>query len=127
VTVVATMVLAAIYFAGSAVLGSAMLFPLAIGAACVGYGVLTAHSKSFMPPALVGRGVTLMNFFSIGGVALMQMITGALVTATADPADPVRAYHYLFGFYALVLAAALAVYLFSRDARPRGSDRPAAL
>jgi len=100
---------------------------VAIGAACVGYGVLTAHSKSFMPPALIGRGVTLMNFFSIGGVALMQMLTGALVTTTADPADPVRAYHYLFGFYALMLAAALAIYLFSRDARPRGPDRPEGL
>ena len=35
VTVVATMVLAAIFFAGTAVLESMMLYPLAIGAACV--------------------------------------------------------------------------------------------
>ncbi|MCT8973043.1 sodium-translocating pyrophosphatase [Microbaculum marinisediminis] len=35
VTVVATMVLASIFFAGSAVLGASMLYPLAIGAACV--------------------------------------------------------------------------------------------
>ncbi|MCF3936357.1 sodium-translocating pyrophosphatase [Acuticoccus sp. M5D2P5] len=35
VTVVATMVLAAIYFAGTATLGAAMLYPLAIGGVCV--------------------------------------------------------------------------------------------
>ncbi len=35
VTVVATMVLASIFFAGTAALGPTMLFPLAIGAACV--------------------------------------------------------------------------------------------
>ena len=35
VTVVATMVLAAIYFTGQAVVGSLMVYPLAIGAACV--------------------------------------------------------------------------------------------
>jgi K(+)-stimulated pyrophosphate-energized sodium pump len=35
VTIVATMVLAAIFFAGSALVGQAMLYPLAIGAACV--------------------------------------------------------------------------------------------
>ncbi|WP_306048773.1 MFS transporter [Oceaniradius stylonematis] len=90
-----------------------------IGAACVGYGVMTAHAKSFIPPALIGRGVTLMNFFSIGGVALMQFLTGSIVTATADPAAPETAYQWLFGFYALTLALALAVYLFSRDARLR--------
>ena len=80
---------------------------------------MTAHAKSFIPPALIGRGVTLMNFFSIGGVALMQFLTGTIVTVTADPAAPETAYQWLFGFYALTLALALAVYLFSRDARPR--------
>lgn len=92
-----------------------------IGAAGVGYGVMTAHAKSFFPPALIGRGVTLMNFFSIGGVALMQVVTGRLVTMTADPAAPEAAYQSLFGFYALTLALALAIYLFSRDAKPQHS------
>ena len=91
---------------------------VAIGAGGVGYGVMTAHAKSFIPPALIGRGVTLMNFLSIGGVALMQVATGALVTGTADPAAPQAAYQTLYWFYALVLGLALAVYLFSRDARP---------
>ena len=66
--------------------------------------------------------MTLLNFFSIGGVALMQFLTGALVTATTDPADPANAYHALFAFYAVVFALALFVYLRSTDAPPRPVD-----
>lgn len=111
----ALMVLAAMPSGG---LWLATIVFVVIGAAGTGYGVMTAHAKSFLPPALVGRGVTLMNFFSIGGVAVMQVLTGALVTATADPGAPATAYQWLFGFYALTLGAALAIYLFSRDAKP---------
>jgi K(+)-stimulated pyrophosphate-energized sodium pump len=35
VTIVATMVLAAIFFAGSPILETMLLYPLAIGAACI--------------------------------------------------------------------------------------------
>lgn len=95
---------------------------IAIGAAGVGYGVMTAHAKAFIPPALTGRGVTLLNFFSIGGVALMQFLTGALVTVTTDPADPERAYHMLFAFYAVVFVVALLIYSRSTDAPPRAAS-----
>lgn len=89
-----------------------------IGLCGVGYGVIMAHAKAFFPPELTGRGVTLLNFFSIGGVAVLQMATGAVVTTYHDPANPVIAYQALFGFYAVVIAVALAVYAFSRDAKP---------
>lgn len=91
-----------------------------IGAAGVGYGVIAAHAKSFVPTAFLGRGVTLINFFSIGGAALMQLASGGVLTASLDPADPVGGYRMLFGFYALAVAVPLAIYLFSRDARPNG-------
>lgn len=89
-----------------------------IGICGMGYGMLMAHARAFLPPHLTGRGVTLMNFFSIGGVALMQFSTGGIVTATAVPGEPAAAYGPLFAFYAATLGLALAVYLFSRDARP---------
>jgi sugar phosphate permease len=82
------------------------------------YGLLMAHARAFLPPHLVGRGVTLMNFFSIGGVGAMQFATGAVVTASLAPGDPVTGYEALFGFYALCLGASIAAYLFSRDAPP---------
>jgi hypothetical protein len=77
-----------------------------------------AHARAFMPPHLVGRGVTLMNFFSIGGTGAMQFATGAVVTANAVPGEPAAAYSALFAFYAAILGITLAIYLFSRDAKP---------
>jgi len=62
--------------------------------------------------------MTLMNFFSIGGAAAMQFATGAVVTASTVPGEPAAAYGTLFGFYALMLGLAVAIYLFSRDAKP---------
>ncbi len=82
------------------------------------YGLLMAHGRAFLPGHLTGRGVTLLNFFSIGGVGLMQFATGAVVTANAVPGDPVAAYGALFWFYAGMLLLSLAIYLAARDARP---------
>lgn len=82
------------------------------------YGLLMAHARAFLPPHLVGRGVTLMNFFSIGGVGAMQFATGAVVTANVVPGDPTAAYAALFWFYVLMLGVALIIYLWARDARP---------
>jgi MFS family permease len=92
-----------------------------IGLAGGAYGLLMAHARAFFPPHLVGRGVTLMNFFTIGGVGIMQFATGAVVSAAADPHDPAAPYAALFGFYFALLTVALAVYLLSRDAKP---ERP---
>ncbi|MEQ1953640.1 MFS transporter [Mesorhizobium yinganensis] len=89
-----------------------------VGLAGGNYGLLMAHSRAFLPPHLIGRGVTLMNFFSIGGAGVMQFATGAVVTHSIDPGDPAAAYSALFLFIALVLAVALVIYLFSRDAKP---------
>lgn len=82
------------------------------------YGLLMAHARAFLPDHLTGRGVTLMNFFSIGGVGAMQFATGAVVTAATVPGDASAGYAALFGFYALMLALSLAVFLFARDAPP---------
>ena len=34
------------------------------------------------------------------------------------PGDPVQAYVALFGFYAVLMAGALLIFLFAKDARP---------
>lgn len=89
-----------------------------IGVTGMGYGMLMAHARAFVPAHLTGRGVTLMNFFSIGGVGAMQFATGGVVSAGAVPGEPTIAYVALFAFYAALLGMALLIYLFSRDARP---------
>lgn len=92
-----------------------------IGLAGGAYGLLMAHARAFFPQHLVGRGVTLMNFFTIGGVGIMQFATGAVVSSAADAHDPAGPYVALFGFYAAMLGLALAIYLLSRDAKPERS------
>lgn len=97
---------------------SATVLFVVIGVTGMSYGMLMAHARAFLPPHLTGRGVTLMNFFSIGGVGVMQFATGGVVTAATVPGEPAMAYQALFVFYAATLSLALAIYLFSRDARP---------
>lgn len=97
---------------------TATLMLMVIGLAGGSYGLLMAHARAFVPARLTGRGVTLMNFFAIGGVGVFQFATGGVVTQATVAGDPAAAYGALFQFYAVVLAAALAIYLFARDARP---------
>jgi MFS family permease len=88
----------------------------ALGAFGMTYGVLMAHGRSFVPDHLLGRGITLLNVLFIGGAGVLQPVSGAVMTARAGlpPADAYASLHTAFG---LLLLAALAVYLFSRETR----------
>lgn len=78
------------------------------------FPITVAHGRAFVPPHLIGRGVTLLNLFGIAAAGLMQQATGWIFAAT--PASPVTApYAALFGFIALWLAVGLVVYAFARD------------
>lgn len=85
-----------------------------LGFAGASFPMVIAHGRAFIPPHLTGRGVTLLNLFGIAPVGLLQLATGRIHAAT--PADPASApYSAIFGFIALMLAAGLVVYAFSRD------------
>ena len=116
--VVLTAALLFLYFVPAPGIGVSTLFLVIIGLSGASYGLLVAHGRAFLPPHLTGRGITLLNFFSIGAVGLMQFATGAVVSATTVPTDPTAAYSALFGFYALAMAASLVAYLWARDAKP---------
>src|SRR5690606_6176947 len=90
------------------------------------YGVLLAHGKAFMPSHLTGRGATLLNFFSIGGVGLTQFVSAGIFSVAAVPEDPAWGYQVLFASFAFVLIIGLVVYLFAEDARPVRQDVSAA-
>jgi len=85
-----------------------------IGFLGASFPVIMAHGRAFVPPHLVGRGVTLLNLFGIGGVGIAQFATGRIHAATGGvyPAAP---YTAIFGFFALTLAIGCVIYLFSRD------------
>ncbi|MBY0364097.1 MAG: sodium-translocating pyrophosphatase [Phreatobacter sp.] len=81
VTVVATMVLAAIFFAGTPALESALIYPLAICAVCIVTSIAgTFFVKLGANNSIMGalyKGLIMTGVLSIGGLALAtQLVTG---------------------------------------------------
>jgi hypothetical protein len=75
-----------------------------------------AHGRAFLPPHLVGRGVTLVNLCGIGGAGVAQLITGGIFASAGRAAErPEAAFQPVFLYYAVALAAGLIVYLFVTD------------
>lgn len=106
---VCLLVLAAFPLAGF--WATAVLFA---GVGCFGasFPLLMAHGRSFVPPHLLGRGVTLLNLFVIGGAGVMQLASGAVHRAGSGG---VASYQLLLLFFAVPLVAGLVIYLFSTD------------
>ncbi len=88
----------------------------AIGFFGAGYPVLMAHGRSFLPAHLIGRGVTLLNLFSIGGVGVAQFASGRVYRAALPGDAPQDPYVAVFVMFSVALAVGCAAYLFSRDA-----------
>ncbi len=82
------------------------------------YAVQMAHGKAFVPAHLTGRGVTLLNFCSIGGAGIFQWLSGPVVEAYAIEGVPEAQYEALFIFYAVLVAIAIFAYSFAKDAKP---------
>jgi predicted MFS family arabinose efflux permease len=78
------------------------------------FPMVMAHGRAFLPPHLVGRGVTLINLFGIGATGLMQIATGSLhASVIASPSE--APFAALFLFYAGLIAVGLLIYLTSKD------------
>ena len=79
VTVVATMVLAAIFFGGTPILQSAMLYPLAICATCIVTSIIgTYFVKLGATNSIMGalyKGLIVTGILSIGGLAVATYFT----------------------------------------------------
>ncbi len=78
------------------------------------FPIILAHGRSFCPPHLTGRGVTLLNLFGVGGVGVLQFVSGPLHSSYAAQ-DPTTGYAVLFAFFGGLLIFGLVIYLFSRD------------
>jgi hypothetical protein len=94
---------------------------IAIGLMGSSFPMVMAHGRAFLPPHLVGRGVTLLNLFGIAAAGLMQFVTGRIhagltpsidILTSAPPATP---YLGIFAFYAGIIVLGLTIYLFARD------------
>ena len=87
----------------------------AIGSFGATYAVIIAHGRSFLPPHLIGRGMTLLNLCSIGGVGVAQFLSGRAFGASQPAITAQAPYVVIFTLFAGMMAAGLFVYLFSRD------------
>lgn len=101
-------------------LATAIILIAIIGAFGMTYGVLMAHARAFFPDRILGRGITLMNVLFIGGAGVLQPISGAIVARMeANGSDAVATYSAIHLLFGVLLAAASAIYLFSRDMPPQ--------
>jgi len=90
---------------------------IAIGLVTANLTVAIAHGKSLFPPALVGRGLTLFNMATMGGVFLTQALTGMVIDLFPQVGGgySVDAYRAVFGFQAACILLGCLAYLRSRD------------
>lgn len=82
------------------------------------YPAIMAHGRSFLPPHLVGRGVTMLNLCSIGGVGIAQFATGRIHARYAGTEFEALPYLMILGFFAILMTIGLITYLFSTDTKP---------
>ncbi|OOY27585.1 MFS transporter [Thioclava sp. L04-15] len=93
----------------------ATAFLAAIGFFGASFPVIMAHGRTFYPPHLTGRGVTLHNMFSITGVAAMQFASRPVFDAASAGHTAPVAYGMLFAFFLAPVVIGLAFYVFARD------------
>jgi MFS family permease len=95
------------------------LWFVAIGFSTAVLSVMIAHGKSLFPPVMVGRGITLMNIGTMGGVFVSQSITGFIIDLypLASGGYALDAYRAVFAFQAGLILLALLIYSFSIDTR----------
>lgn len=93
---------------------AAMALFAGIGFFGASFAMVMAHGRAFIPPALMGRGVTLLNLAGIGAAGLVQVATGRIYAATRP--DPASApFSAVLATMAVLLALGLLAYAFSRD------------
>ncbi len=122
-TLVVLLAFAALGGTGAAASGGAaqaLIWLGLIGFAGFSYGSLMGHARLFLPPHLIGRGMTFVNFGFIAGAAAVQFASGRFIQNARDAGSPpAETFATLHLGFAAMLGAALMIYLFA----PR---RPAA-
>jgi len=95
---------------------NAAILMTAIGFFGTSFPVIMAHGQLFLPRHLTGRGITLLNLFGIGGVALMQFVTSLMAKSVpAGATAPPEFYGNVFLLFALSLLTGCAIYAFSTE------------
>jgi predicted MFS family arabinose efflux permease len=94
---------------------------LLIGFCSASSTMVMTHGRGIFPDRLIGRGMATMNTAVMGGVAVMQSLSGLIVGAFEPLPSGARsehAYRALFAVLTVVLLAAVAIYSRSQDVKP---------
>ncbi|MEE9314106.1 MAG: MFS transporter [Rhizobiaceae bacterium] len=83
------------------------------------YGLLMAQATANIPNHLAGRAVTLINFFNMGGVGIMSLVTSEVYSQNTNAQNPVEGFSSVLWVYVICFGTALLIYLFSKDVKPR--------
>ncbi|WBU56907.1 MFS transporter [Paracoccus sediminicola] len=86
-----------------------------VGLSGASYVLLIAHGRAFLPAHLVGRGVTFLNMFSIGGTGLLQFASRPVYQWSSATHPPSEAYSILFLFFTVPLALGLLLYFLTPE------------
>lgn len=94
---------------------------VAFGACAAVTPVVLAHGKALFPPALVGRGMTLLNMGFMGGGFVSQLISGYVINLfpAQEGVYPTPAYQAIFLLQAGFSLIGLMVYSGSREPKPK--------
>ncbi len=103
--------------------------PAALFVWFLSYGLVTGYppllvgqEREMFPRELVGRGLTLLNLATMGGVFVFQFATGAVIgfMSPNQTVYPLAAYQAAFGLMAGLLAISIACYLWASDRQQTG-------
>ena len=91
--------------------------------------VLIAHGRALFSLHQVGRGLTVLNMGSMGGVFLSQAVSGFVIEwfpVAADGAYSLSAYRAVFGLQAIFILLVSLVYFQASDPmqKPPGGTSP---
>jgi predicted MFS family arabinose efflux permease len=105
--------------AGPMSLGVLVVWMVLFGLVSAYTVVVIAHGKALFAPQHVGRGLTLFNMATMGGVFITQAVSGLVIDLFAAPDGryPFAAYRAVFLLQALFIAAATIGYVRARDPR----------
>ena len=87
-----------------------------IGFFGMSFPMIVAHGRAFAPPNIAGRGVTLMNLFSISGVGFFQVLSGKIQAAEiASGITGAARYSNILLLMNVLIGVSLLIYAFSQD------------
>jgi MFS family permease len=111
--------LVAIGMAGVLPLPLLLLWMLLFGLLSAYTPVVIAHGKAVLAPQHIGRGLTLFNMATMGGVFITQSVSGLVINLfpAFDGRYPLSAYRAVFMLQAAFIVTAIIVYLGAFDPR----------